>query len=259
MGGKSESSRQSLTVIPAIDILSGHCVRLTQGSYDEVKEYNADPLVVAQRFAAAGARRIHIVDLDGADGRPEVNRAVIEQIRKKLDLTLEVGGGIRNEENVKRLLDIGVDRLILGTVLAREPENVANWVAKYGGRFIGGIDARDGEVKVSGWRESTSINAVDLASLADGMGLSSIIYTNISQDGMLAGPDIEGTSALARKARIPVILSGGVSSIEDLRKVSTEADARVVGAVAGKALYEGRIDPEELFREFPGAQGEVSW
>lgn len=259
MKGASENSRHNLTVIPAIDILSGRCVRLTQGSYDEVKEYDADPLSVAERFAAAGARRIHIVDLDGADGRPEVNRTAIEQIRKKLNLALEVGGGIRDEESVKRLLDIGVDRLILGTVLARDPESVAEWVQKYGGRFIGGIDARDGEVKVSGWRESTSINAIDLASLAEGMGVSSIIYTNISQDGMLAGPDIEGTSALARKAQIPVILSGGISSLDDLRRISAEADPFVVGAVTGKALYEGRIEPEELFREFPGAQGEVSW
>lgn len=259
MAASPEYRRRHLTVIPAIDILSGHCVRLTQGSYDDVKEYDEDPVAVAERFAAAGAKRIHIVDLDGADGRPAENRGIIEKIRKRLDLVLEVGGGIRDDESVKRLLDIGVDRLILGTVLAREPEKVARWVEAYGGRFIAGIDARDGEVKVSGWREGTTMNAVDLASLSGGMGVASIIYTNIGQDGMLSGPDIEGTSALARGAKVPVILSGGVSSLEDLRKIAVEADPLVVGAVAGKALYEGRIEAEELFEEFPGAEGEVSW
>jgi phosphoribosylformimino-5-aminoimidazole carboxamide ribotide isomerase len=259
MSVSPEAPGQKLTVIPAIDILGGRCVRLTQGSYDDVREYDQDPPAVAERFAAAGARRLHIVDLDGADGRPEANRRIIERIRKEVDLILEVGGGIRNEESVERLLHIGVDRLILGTLLAREPEKVARWVERYGSRFIAGIDARDGEVKVSGWREGTSMNAVDLASLAGGMGIASIIYTNIGQDGMLAGPDIEGTSALARGSRVPVILSGGVSSLEDIRKIADEADPLVVGAVAGKALYEGRIDPEELFSEFPGAEGEVSW
>jgi phosphoribosylformimino-5-aminoimidazole carboxamide ribotide isomerase len=258
----SEAERQrrnTLTVIPAIDILGGHCVRLTQGSYDAVKEYDEDPVAVARRFTKAGAKRIHIVDLDGADGRPEANRGVIERIRKESDALLEVGGGIREERNVERLLKIGVDRLILGTVLARKPEIVAGWVRTYGRCFIAGIDARDGEVRISGWRESTSITALDLASLSGEMGISSIIYTNISQDGMLGGPDIEGTSALAQGTKLPVILSGGVSSLDDLRRIAEEADPLVVGAVAGKALYEGRIDPEELFREFPGAEGEIEW
>jgi phosphoribosylformimino-5-aminoimidazole carboxamide ribotide isomerase len=259
MGGTDQLRRQKLTVIPAIDILNGHCVRLTQGSYDAVKEYDENPVEVAKRFIQAGAKRIHIVDLDGADGRPEANRSVIEKIRKETDALLEVGGGIREEKDVEGLLEIGVDRLILGTVLAREPEKVAEWVGTYGGRFIAGIDARDGEVKISGWRESTSITALDLASLAGGMAVNSIIYTNITQDGMLAGPDIEGTSALAGGTKIPVILSGGISSLKDLRKIDKEAHPLVVGAVVGKALYEGRIDPEELFREFPGAEGEVEW
>ncbi|MFP4425151.1 MAG: 1-(5-phosphoribosyl)-5-[(5-phosphoribosylamino)methylideneamino]imidazole-4-carboxamide isomerase [Spirochaetaceae bacterium] len=259
MSEAEQIRRGKLTVIPAIDILRGRCVRLTQGSYDTVTEYDEDPIAVAKRFTRAGARRIHIVDLDGADGRPEANRPVIERIRKESDALLEVGGGIREEKNVEGLLEIGVDRLILGTVLAREPEKVADWVRRYGRRFIGGIDAREGSVRISGWRESTSITALDLASLARGIEVNSIIYTNISQDGMLAGPDIEGTSALARGAEVPVILSGGVSSLDDLRLIEREAHPLVVGAVAGKALYEGRIDPEELFREFPGAEGEVGW
>lgn len=251
--------RKKLTVIPAIDILGGRCVRLTQGSYDAVEEYDEDPVAVARRFTKAGAKRIHIVDLDGADGRPEANSAVIEQIRKETDALLEVGGGIREERNVERLLTLGVDRLILGTVLARKPERVADWVRTYGRCFIAGIDARDGEVRISGWRESTSITALDLASLSGEMGINSIIYTNISQDGMLGGPDIEGTSALAQGAKLPVILSGGVSSLEDLRKIDSEAHPLVVGTVAGKALYEGRIVPETLFQEFPGEKGEVTW
>ncbi|MFP4329688.1 MAG: 1-(5-phosphoribosyl)-5-[(5-phosphoribosylamino)methylideneamino]imidazole-4-carboxamide isomerase [Spirochaetaceae bacterium] len=248
-----------LTVIPAVDILGGRCVRLTQGSYNEVRDYGEDPVAVARRFAEAGARRLHVVDLDGADGRGEVNRRVIEEIRREIGITLEVGGGIREEARVEQLLAIGVDRLIVGTLLARESERFARWVDSYGPRFVAGIDARGGEVRVAGWREGTALDAVDLAVTAAGLGAVSIIYTNISRDGMLEGPDIEGTNRLARAAGIPVILSGGVSSVEDLRRLSQNRDRGVVAAIAGKAIYEGRLEPGSLFSEFPGATGEVNW
>lgn len=252
-------SGASLTIIPAVDILGGRCVRLRQGSYDEVQEYAPDPVEVAMSFAEAGARRLHVVDLDGADGRGEVNRAVIERIRKEVGMTLEVGGGIRDERRVEQLLSLGVDRLIVGTLLARESDRFGRWVESYGSRFVAGIDAREGEVRVSGWREGTALRATDLAGRAAQLGAVSIIYTNISQDGMLNGPDIEGTNEIARAAGIPVILSGGVSSLEDLRQLSRRREPGVVAAIAGKAIYEKRLEPGALFEEFPGVSGEVEW
>lgn len=257
--GDKEEGRAPLAVIPAIDILGGRCVRLRQGSYDDVKAYTADPVDMARRFAEAGARRIHVVDLDGADGRPETNREVIAKIRREAAATLEVGGGIRSEEVVEGLLEIGVDRLIVGTLLAKEPERVGAWVRRYGARFVAGIDAREGLVQIAGWRQGTELPALELAERAKELGLLSVVYTDISQDGMLSGPNTRETSALAEQAGIPVIVSGGISSMEDLVAIETSADPLVVGAIAGKAIYEGRLDLPKLFKRFPGPTEEVAW
>ena len=246
-------------MIPAIDLLGGRCVRLRQGSYDEVERYAAEPVETAHRFVTAGAKRLHIVDLDGADGRTETNRPVIEAIRREVRVPLEVGGGIRSEAVVEGLLAAGVDRLIVGTLLAREPERVGRWIETYGPRFVAGIDARDGEAKVAGWREGTTIRATDLALRAAELGALSVIYTDIGRDGMLGGPNLEETNRVAAAAGIPVIVSGGVSSLSDLEEIERSAHPLIRGVIAGKAIYEGRLDLEETFARFPGSAEEVTW
>ncbi len=246
-----------MTVIPAIDILQGECVRLSQGKYEEVTVYDADPVAVARSFARAGATRIHLVDLDAAHGDPERNHRVIRRIRKAVpDAILELGGGVRRDDDIETLLDMGIDRLVLGTTFARRPEMVQGWSAHYGSVFLAGIDARDGHVYVSGWEEATTVAAEDLARRAHEYGAAGIIYTNIARDGMLQGPAVDETNAIAQTARLPVILSGGVRSLEDVRQVDARKAQNVVGVIVGKALYEGRFDLEELFTEYPGEQGE---
>ncbi|MFW5786195.1 MAG: 1-(5-phosphoribosyl)-5-[(5-phosphoribosylamino)methylideneamino]imidazole-4-carboxamide isomerase [bacterium] len=246
-----------MTVIPAIDILQGECVRLSQGNYEEVTVYDADPVAVARSFAKAGATRIHLVDLDAAHGDPERNLRIIRKIRKAVPgVVLELGGGVRRDDDIETLLDMGIDRLVLGTTFARRPELVQGWSAHYGNVFLAGIDARDGQVYVSGWEEATTVAAEDLAKRAHEYGAAGIIYTSIARDGMLGGPAVEETNAVARAARLPVILSGGVRSMEDLRQVAASRAENLVGVIVGKALYEGRFDLEALFTEYPGEQGE---
>lgn len=246
-----------MTVIPAIDILGGECVRLSQGNYDEATVYDADPVAVARSFAKAGATRIHIVDLDAAHGDPGRNRRIIRKIRKAVPrAVLELGGGVRRDDDIETLLDMGIDRLVLGTTFARRPQLVQGWSAHYGEVFLAGIDAREGRVQVSGWEEGTSVAAVDLAQRAREYGAAGVIYTSISRDGMLEGPAIEETNEIAVAAQIPVILSGGVSSLEDIRAVAETGAGNIVGVIVGKALYEGRIDLKEAFEAYPGEQAD---
>lgn len=235
-----------MTIIPAIDLLGGRCVRLFKGRYDESVTYSNDPVETAAAFCEAGARRIHVVDLDAArsDG---TNREVIREIRRAVPSVIEVGGGIRTERDVEELLEAGADRLILGTVLARDPECVEGWIKKYGPLFIAGIDALNGTVKVAGWEKSGGISDLDLASRARESGFISIIYTNIDRDGTLEGPDLERTILVAEVSGLPVIVSGGVSGIEDCRRAAEVAPPQgggpgITGIITGKAVYEGRID-----------------
>jgi len=235
-----------MTIIPAIDLLGGRCVRLFKGRYDESVTYSNDPVETARAFYHAGARRIHLVDLDAArsDG---TNREVIRKIRRAVPSIIEAGGGIRSEKDVDELLDAGADRLILGTVLVREPECVAGWIKKYGPLFIAGIDALNGLVKVAGWEKSGGVSDLALASRAGALGFISIIYTNIDRDGTLEGPDLERTRLVAEASGLPVIVSGGVSDIEDCRKAAALTLPQgkgpgITGIITGKAIYEGRID-----------------
>lgn len=251
--------------IPAIDILGGKCVRLRQGKYDDVTSYGDDPGQVAVRFTEAGARRIHVVDLDAARGAGD-NRSVIRRLRSLVSCTVEVGGGIRTETDVRALLDVGVDRLVIGTTLARNPEEVARWVADHGPVLIAGIDARDGQVKIAGWERGTGMSDRDLARKAAEIGVISIIYTNIAVDGMMSGPDLERTAAIADASGLPVIISGGVGSMADVERVSAQAHPGIVGMISGKAVYEGRIDVADavnLCRSRPARQarpeGDVRW
>lgn len=230
-----------MIVIPSIDILDGKCVRLFQGDYGKVTDYGDEPHAIAAGFQDAGASRLHVVDLDAARGGAS-NRAVIRRIREEFKGILEVGGGIRGQEDIEQLIDAGVDRLIVGTVLAKEPDKVADWVSSFGSVFIGGIDARDGMVKVSGWEKDSGLRADTLAKQARDLGIISIVYTNIQFDGTLTGPDIEGTAAIGEASGLPVIVSGGVSSLDDIERVKRFGSENIVGVITGKAVYEGRID-----------------
>jgi len=249
-----------MTVIPAIDILGGECVRLVRGDYQEATIYERDPVVMARKFAEAGARRIHVVDLDAARGDTRTNRKKIRKIRRAVDATIQLGGGIRRDEDIEELLDLGIDRLVVGTAFARRPENVAGWVAHYGDVFLVGIDALDGMVRISGWEKETQHRDVDLAAKAAEARVAGIVYTSIERDGTMQGPDVERTNAMAEASGLPVILSGGIGSMEDLETVRARAAKNVVGVVVGKAIYEGTIDLEQVFSD-PVAAGtdEMRW
>jgi phosphoribosylformimino-5-aminoimidazole carboxamide ribotide isomerase len=240
-------------LIPAIDLRGGQCVRLHQGSFEETTRYSADPVSVARGYADCGARWVHVVDLDAAEGRGADNLAVIERIRAALPCRLEVGGGVRTEEQAARLLSLGVDRIVLGTLLARSPMTVAGWTARQGRRFAAGVDARDGQVKVAGWKEDAGVADTEFAAGLSALGIDWLIYTNISRDGTLGGPDIPRTVAAARAAGLPTILSGGIGSERDIIEASETAEPLLVGVILGKALYERRIDLGSLIRRFPQA------
>lgn len=239
-----------MLIVPAIDLLGGRCVRLNQGDYAQAEAYDLDPVEVARGFVAAGARRIHLVDLDAARTGAGINRQVIGAIRKAVGVTVEVGGGIRTEDDVKALVDQGVDRLVVGTVLVKNPELVAGWVARFGARFVAGIDARDGEVKVSGWKEGSTVRDVDLAARCRSLGLISLVYTNIARDGMLGGPDLERTLLVAEAAGLPVILSGGIASLADFEAIQKADHPLLAGVITGKALYKNRIDLAEVIAKY---------
>lgn len=239
-----------MLIIPAIDIFNKQCVRLYQGDYDTVQVYDKDPAAVAGRFEQAGARLIHIVDLNAARGGSKKNRQVINKISKRVCCQIEVGGGIRSEEDIEQFLAMGIQRLVLGTVLIRKTDLVAQWILKYGLDFVGGIDARDGQVKVSGWLDKTDVSDVELAKRLKKIGIKEIIYTNISRDGALTGPDIKSTNQLASQAEIDVILSGGVSSEQDIERIFKQKHARVRGVILGRAIYEKKVNLVNLIKQY---------
>ncbi|MDR1317874.1 MAG: 1-(5-phosphoribosyl)-5-[(5-phosphoribosylamino)methylideneamino]imidazole-4-carboxamide isomerase [Spirochaetales bacterium] len=250
-----------MIIIPAIDLLDGTCVRLRQGNYGEAVRYaQTDPVTRACLFEEAGIRRIHIVDLDAAKGEGNNNRALIRRIRKAVSCHIETGGGIRSEKDVEELLEAGADRLVLGTVFVRDPQAAGDWIRKYGKKFIAGIDARDGGVKISGWQEASDMKDTTLAGKAAALGAVSIIYTNISRDGTLRGPDIERTLAVGRAAGIPVILSGGISQTGDIQETAKKAENIISAVITGKAVYEGKIDLAGLVRMYPQDRVfDISW
>lgn len=239
--------------IPAIDLLDGSCVRLRQGSYSNVDRYELDPVETAKKFEAAGARRIHLVDLNAARGSDEDerkgNRAIIAAVTAAVGIGVEVGGGVRTEEDVAELLDAGVCQVVVGTTLARDPAKVAGWIRRFGPVVLAGIDARDGMVQVAGWEQSSGRTDIDLAVEAAEIGCSGIIYTNIARDGMMQGPDIVRTNAIAAAAGIPVTLSGGISSHEDILEVSRQAHPLLSAVISGRAIYENAIDVAQVFTD----------
>ena len=239
-----------MLIIPAIDLLDGACVRLLKGDYGRSTTYSTTPEAVAREFERSGAEWIHVVDLDAARGKGRNNREVVGRIRKAVTCGIQVGGGVRTAEDVRELLSSGVNRLVLGTVLIKNPDQVAGWVSEFGPRFFGGIDALDGRVRISGWESGTEVGDEELAGRLREMGMDGVVYTNISRDGALTGPDVESTNRIAESSGLPVILSGGISSDGDVEQVFAKRHPGIIGLITGKALYEGRIRLPELIARY---------
>jgi len=231
-----------MILFPAIDLKDGQCVRLQKGDIQSATVFNTDPAAQAEAFERQGFEWLHLVDLNGAfAGRP-VNGAAVEAILKRVSIPVQLGGGIRDLDTIATWLDKGVRRVILGTVAARNPGLVREAAKLHPGRIVVGIDARDGQVAVEGWGETSKLSARELAlSFADA-GIAAIIYTDIDRDGMLQGINIDATLALAASVPIPIIASGGLGSMADIRRLAQPDCARLEGVVAGRALYDGRID-----------------
>ncbi len=240
-------------VIPAIDISYGRCIRLTQGDPQQEQVYDGDPVETAQEFVELGAKRLHIVDLDAAFGKGN-NRGIIREICQKLaksDCVIEVGGGIRAESDVKALLAMGVHRLILGTVLVNDFFGVQKWIHTFGKVFVASIDERDGVVQVAGWLKDSEIDTDNFLHQLEKLDLCSIVYTNIHNDGMLHGADVERGNEIAAKARVPVVLSGGIGSLADIDAIMKNTHENVYGTIVGKAIYEGKVDMKSIFEKYP--------
>lgn len=231
-------------IIPAIDIRGGKCVRLLQGDYARETTYGDDPLAMAQRFAAEGATRLHIVDLDGARDGVSANLEIIQRIAGEVSVPVQVGGGIRSFDALDALLDAGVQRCILGTQAAKNPGWAEEAFAIYADAVILGLDARDGQVAVSGWQETSNVSAKSFAKFMAEAGAMRLIFTDIARDGMLTGPNIEALREIADAVEIPVIASGGVKSASDV--AALRAIPNIEGVISGKALYEGTTTLREL-------------
>jgi phosphoribosylformimino-5-aminoimidazole carboxamide ribotide isomerase len=235
-----------MLVIPAIDLKDGLCVRLIQGKKEAVTTYSHDPAFTANRWASYGAKLLHIVDLDGAFTGSQKNLAAILNIRQAVTIPLQVGGGIRNINTIQNLFSAGIDRLIIGTAAIEDPEFLTDACNHYPGRILIGIDAVHGMVAIKGWEEVTSVKAIELAKRLEMRGIAGIIYTDINRDGMLSGPNIGATREMVESVNIPVIASGGISSIEDIK--SLVQIENLWGAITGKAIYSGSLDLEEAIR-----------
>jgi phosphoribosylformimino-5-aminoimidazole carboxamide ribotide isomerase len=238
-----------MIVIPAIDLKNGVCVRLMQGRKSDVTVYNDDPVAVAKEFASAGAEMIHVVDLDGAFSETDSpNRAVVRRMLETVNVPIEFGGGVRSLEDAQLLNDEGVTRIVLGTVAAESPDSLKEFVVRFSSKICVGIDARDGRVMSRGWETATTLDAVDLARSVAACGVERIIYTDIARDGTLVGPNIEQTLAVVRAANVRVTASGGVSSLDDIKRLRDADNSRLDSVIVGKALYEGKFKLEEAMR-----------
>jgi phosphoribosylformimino-5-aminoimidazole carboxamide ribotide isomerase len=234
-----------MIVIPAIDLKGGQCVRLEQGLMEKDTVYSDDPAAMARHWQDEGGELLHLVDLDGAFAGVPKNRAAIQAIVAAVDIPTELGGGIRDLGTIEAYLELGIDRVILGTVAKENPALVAEACRRFPGRIVVGIDAKDGLVAVRGWAELTSKPAVELAREMEGFGVTAIIYTDISRDGMMQGPNLDATAALAEAISIPVIASGGVSNLEDIRNLLRIEASGVTGVITGKAIYNGALNLRE--------------
>lgn len=242
-----------MLLIPAIDLKDGRCVRLRQGRMEDETVFSDDPLEVAQRWVDAGAKRLHMVDLNGAFAGKPVNAAAIHRIAEAFpDLPIQVGGGIRDEDTVQAYLEAGVSYVIIGTRAVSAPHFINDLCLEFPGHIIVGLDARDGKVAIDGWSKMSNHDVVKVAQRFERDGVEAIVYTDIGRDGMMKGVNVDATVSLASKITIPVIASGGVSSMDDVKALCEVQDEGIMGAIIGRALYEGTIDLEEAQKVVEG-------
>lgn len=232
-----------MLLIPAIDLKEGKCVRLRQGRMEDDTVFSDDPVAVAGKWVEAGAKRIHLVDLDGAFAGLPKNADVIHAIVEAFpNVPVQIGGGIRDEDTIQGYLNAGVEYVIIGTKAVSEPHFIRDVALEFPGHIIVGLDAKDGKVAIDGWSKLSRHDIVDLAQKFENYGVEAIIYTDISRDGMMTGVNVEATAKLARSIRIPVIASGGITNMDDIRALGAVADDGIMGAITGRAIYEGTLD-----------------
>jgi phosphoribosylformimino-5-aminoimidazole carboxamide ribotide isomerase len=241
-------------LFPAIDLKNGECVRLVRGDMAQATVFNTDPASQAERFEKQGFGYLHVVDLDGAFAGQPMNAAAVERILASVKMKVQLGGGVRDMRTVVGWLERGVARVIIGTSALKDPDFVREASRLFPGRVAVGIDARDGRVAVEGWARQSEVSALDLGRIFEDSGVAAIIYTDIARDGVLQGLNIAQTVALAEALTIPVIASGGLASIEDVRRLLEPDCARLAGAISGRALYDGRLDPYEALALMRGAE-----
>ena len=234
-----------MEIIPAIDLLNGKCVRLNQGNYNEVTKFNSDPVKQAQIWESQGARRLHLVDLDGAKTGEPINDLTIKKIKRSINIPIQLGGGIRTIDRAKELLGIGIDRIILGTIAIENPELVKVLSQEYPRRVAVGIDAKKGMVATRGWLKQSEISSLELAKRLNDLELAAIISTDIATDGTLKGPNVQALREITEISINPVIASGGIGSIADLISLSDFENEGIEGIIVGRALYDGSIDLKE--------------
>ena len=243
-----------MLLIPAIDLKDGKCVRLRQGRMDDETIFADDPLDMARRWVDAGARRLHLIDLNGAFAGKPVNADVIHRIAEAFpEVPIQVGGGIRDEDTVQLYLDAGVQYVIIGTKAVSAPHFINDLCLEFPGHIIVGLDAKDGKVAIDGWSKLSNHDVIDMAQHFERDGVDSIIYTDISRDGMMQGVNVESTAKLASEISIPVIASGGISSLDDIRAIQAVEDEGITGIIIGRALYEGTVDLAEAQKMVDGA------
>ena len=234
-----------MIILPAIDLKKGRCVRLTKGDFKSEKIYNEDPINQAEIFYEAGLNNLHIVDLDGALEGNLINLDIIKKIINKFNIKVEVGGGIRNDESISKLIDLGADKIILGTAAIKDKKFLESSCKKYPEKIALALDVRKNNIAASGWKEQTNINVIDYLNLIKEFGVSRIIYTDIEKDGTNSGPNYNDSYEIADNFEIPLVVSGGISSIKDVNKIISE-NHKIEGIIIGKAIYEKRISLEDL-------------
>ncbi|MBU2885796.1 1-(5-phosphoribosyl)-5-[(5-phosphoribosylamino)methylideneamino]imidazole-4-carboxamide isomerase [Gilvimarinus agarilyticus] len=244
-----------MLIIPAIDLKDGQCVRLRQGLMDDSTVFSDDPVAMATKWVDAGCRRLHLVDLNGAFAGTPVNGDVVTAIAKAYPkLPIQIGGGIRSAETIEHYIKAGVEYVIIGTKAVKEPEFVTDMCREFPGHIIVGLDAKDGWVATDGWAEVSDVKASDLAKRFEADGVSSIVYTDIARDGMMQGVNVEATVAMAQASSIPVIASGGITNMDDIRALNAVSDKGICGAITGRAIYEGTLDVAEAQDYCDGAE-----